>query len=190
MDEPDERLAQQLEGVAKSAFTAEGAPRDLEEHIRGVGSLIIASNGNIPIGFASAIRIGEDKIVQHGVAVKKSYQGRGIGSQLLDRAVSDLSGQRTVFASRTQHPGVVSYYLGKSEFLASNELATSVADEFSSFWPGELDEGFVLRDSFEQQLYTDEDLRRFEKEIAELTGLELDMNDGDALIAVADRSEG
>lgn len=178
--------------VADSAFGGENLPsfRDTTKHVIDGDRVLLLKYDDQPIGFSSA-RFNPDLddslesecVVHHAAAVHPEFQGEGFSRLLsslstIPETVSET--EEYVVAGRTTHPAFVKHY-GMQEKI-DDPKARKRARKLTSLWPGELKDGFVLKGSFDNDLYSGEEFDAFQAEISGLTDTDYEPRNGDAFI--------
>lgn len=185
--------AYELCDVAEGAFGRDGKPsfKDTMKHLVDSSRLLVLRDGETPIGFSSALmnppveglETEGNYVVHHAAALNPEYQGGG-----LSRVMSDLStmfdvenggDEKYTVVGRTAHPAFFKYY-DMMEKIDGD--MPEIVEQLSDFWPGELEEGFLLKESFEEELYSDEEFDEFGEELMDLFGVDYRPEEGDAFL--------
>ncbi|WP_153549832.1 hypothetical protein [Candidatus Nanohalobium constans] len=193
----------QLVDVAQDAFSKDGVPteEDAEDHLR-VPLLVTAKDESGEcVGFSAVSREG-DMVYEEGLAVRDDeehdFHGSCVGSTLLSRGVMEMAEGEEVLGYRTQNPNMYACADNCFNLEPAPDEEIEMLDEIQELGnevdPSKEMDGAVMRkayaDIYDGGMYSGvPENKEFQEFMYGEDGLNMNFEDGDALIVAGEVSE-
>lgn len=181
--------AYELCEVVDRAFGNPPSSKDTVEHIVHADRITLAKEDEKFIGFGSTLfnpveNLDDSHLVHHSMAIEPEYQDLGLSRVMSDMCTiwNPKKSEKYLVAGRTAHPAFLEYYNMDEKMNGVDSETSKNLEVLASIWGEEPDENLLFKNTFEQPMYSDENLEYFRERVSNSVGVEYDPGAGDAFL--------